>query len=171
MSGTTLNTIIYSSLEMKPSTCEQRNMDEGIGTSPGSSLCQSANCKLDLEWLPTINTKRMSRLQLTVKETFGMIELQNNTVIVPPTYFTLNKKGWNGLQPIKLCCMSNFVARGCGVSQGNKTQMQICEKQWITRFERNRYFVLGDCRNSFFVFVSDRSRSGIAENICQIRFS
>ena len=29
---------------------------------------------------------------------------------------------------------------------------------------------LGDCRNSFFVFVSDRSRSGLAENICQIRF-
>jgi hypothetical protein len=33
----------------------------------------------------------MSRLQLTVKETFGMSELQNYTVIVPPTYLTLNK--------------------------------------------------------------------------------
>ncbi len=30
---------------------------------------------------------------------------------------------------------------------------------------------LGDCRNSFFVFVSDRSRSGIAENIHQIQIS
>ena len=63
---------------MKPSTCEQRKMDEGIGTSPGSSLCQSANCKSDLKQLPTINAKCMSRLQLTVKETFGMSELQNN---------------------------------------------------------------------------------------------
>jgi hypothetical protein len=25
--------------------------------------------------------------------------------------------------------MSSFIARGYGVSQGNKTQMQICEKQ------------------------------------------
>jgi hypothetical protein len=31
--------------------------------------------------------------------------------------------------------------------------------------------VLGDFRNSFFVFVSDRSRSGLAENLGQIRFS
>jgi hypothetical protein len=31
--------------------------------------------------------------------------------------------------------------------------------------------LLGDCRNSFFVFVSDRSRSGLAENLGQIRFS
>jgi hypothetical protein len=34
--------------------------------------------------------------------------------------------------------------------------------------------VVGDyyyCRNSFFVFVSDRSRSGLAENLGQIRFS
>jgi len=31
--------------------------------------------------------------------------------------------------------------------------------------------VLGGCRNSFFVFVSDRSRSGLAENLGQIRFS
>jgi hypothetical protein len=31
--------------------------------------------------------------------------------------------------------------------------------------------VLGDCRNSFFVFVSDRSISGLAENLGQIRFS
>jgi hypothetical protein len=38
----------------------------------------------------------MSRLQLTVKETFEMSELQNNTVIVLLTYFTLNKKGQNG---------------------------------------------------------------------------
>jgi hypothetical protein len=30
---------------------------------------------------------------------------------------------------------------------------------------------LGDCRNSFFVFVSDRSRSGLAENLGQIHFS
>jgi hypothetical protein len=34
----------------------------------------------------------MIRLQLTVKETFGMSELQNNTVIVPPTYFILKKR-------------------------------------------------------------------------------
>jgi len=27
------------------------------------------------------------------------------------------------------------------------------------------------CRNSFFVFVSDRSRFGLAENLGQIRFS
>ena len=27
---------------------------------------------------------------------------------------------------------------------------------------------MGDCRNSFFVFVSDRSRSGLAENLGQI---
>jgi hypothetical protein len=33
------------------------------------------------------------------------------------------------------------------------------------------YVPLGDCRNSFFVFVSDRSRSGIAENIRQIQIS
>jgi hypothetical protein len=39
------------------------------------------------------NAKRMSSLQLTVKETFGMSELQNNTVVVLPTYLTLNKKG------------------------------------------------------------------------------
>ncbi len=26
--------------------------------------------------------------------------------------------------------MSNFIARGYGVSQGNKTHMQICEKQF-----------------------------------------
>jgi hypothetical protein len=43
----------------------------------------------------------MSRLQLTVKETFGMSELQNNTVIAPPTYFTQNKKGQNGLQSVQ----------------------------------------------------------------------
>ncbi len=30
---------------------------------------------------------------------------------------------------------------------------------------------MGDCRNSFFVFVSDCSRSGIAENIRQIQIS
>ena len=30
---------------------------------------------------------------------------------------------------------------------------------------------LGDCCNSFFVFVSDRSRSGLAENLGQICFS
>ena len=30
---------------------------------------------------------------------------------------------------------------------------------------------LGACRNSFFVFVSDCSRSGLAENLGQIRFS
>ncbi len=71
----------------------------------------------------------MSRLQLTVKETFGMSELQNNTVIVPSTYFTLNKKDQNGLQPV-IYGMSSFVARGYGVSQGNKAQMQICEKQF-----------------------------------------
>jgi hypothetical protein len=82
---------------MKPSTCKQRKMDEGMGTSPGSSLCQSARCKSELECFPTINAKRMGRLQLTVKETFGMSELQNNTVIVLPSYFTLNKKGLNGL--------------------------------------------------------------------------
>ncbi len=35
---------------------------------------------------------RKSRLQVTVKETFGMSELQNNTVIILPTYFTLNKR-------------------------------------------------------------------------------
>jgi hypothetical protein len=29
---------------------------------------------------------------------------------------------------------------------------------------------MGDCHNSFFVFVSDRSRSGLAENISQIFF-
>jgi hypothetical protein len=104
MSGTTLKTKIYSSLEMKPSTFEQRKMDKGIGTSPGSSLCQSANYKLELKRLPTINAKHISRLQLTVKETFGMSELQNNTVIVPQTYFTLNKKGRNGLQPLHMAC-------------------------------------------------------------------
>jgi hypothetical protein len=38
------------------------------------------------------NAKCMSRLQLTAEETFGMSELQNNTVIVLPTYFTLIKK-------------------------------------------------------------------------------
>ena len=31
--------------------------------------------------------------------------------------------------------------------------------------------LVGDCRNYFFVFVSDRSRSGLAENLGQIRFS
>jgi hypothetical protein len=30
--------------------------------------------------------------------------------------------------------------------------------------------ILGDCRNSFFVFVSDRSRSGLAKNSVQICF-
>ena len=62
--------------------------DKGIGTSTVSSLCQSATCKSELERLPTFNAKCMSRLQLTVKETFGMSELQNNTVIVLLTYFT-----------------------------------------------------------------------------------
>ncbi len=61
------------------------------------------------------NAKCMSRLQLTVKETFGMSELQNNTVIVLPTYFTLNKKGQNGLQ-LKFLSMLSFVAIGYGVS-------------------------------------------------------
>ena len=32
-------------------------------------------------------------------------------------------------------------------------------------------FLMGTCRNSFLVFVSDRSRSGLAENLGQIRFS
>jgi len=31
--------------------------------------------------------------------------------------------------------------------------------------------LMGGCRNSFLVFVSDRSRSGLAENLGQIRFS
>jgi hypothetical protein len=44
------------------------------------------------------NAKHMSRLRLTVKETFRMSELQKNTVIALPTYFTLNKKGQKGLQ-------------------------------------------------------------------------
>ncbi len=30
---------------------------------------------------------------------------------------------------------------------------------------------VGDCRNSFYAFVSDRSRSGFAENRIQIRVS
>ncbi len=36
--------------------------DTLIGTSPVSSLCQSANCKSELVWLSTFNVKRMSRL-------------------------------------------------------------------------------------------------------------
>jgi hypothetical protein len=72
----------------------------------------------------------MSRLQLTVKETFGMSELQTKTVIVLPTYFTLNKKGQHGPEPCTIYGMSSFVAREYGVSQGNKTQMQIREKQF-----------------------------------------
>jgi hypothetical protein len=70
----------------------------------------------------------MSRLQLTVKETFGMSELQNNTVIVPPTYFTLNKRAKMDYSLYIIYGMSSFIARGYGASQGNKTQMQICEK-------------------------------------------
>jgi len=35
---------------------------------------------------------------------------------------------------------------------------------------RNILGYLGDCCNSFFVFVSDRSRSDLAENLSQIRF-
>ena len=34
-----------------------------------------------------------------------------------------------------------------------------------------KIFELGACRDSFFVFVSDRSRSGLTENLGQIRFS
>jgi hypothetical protein len=49
------------------------------------------------------NAKCMSRLQLTVKVTFGMSEFPNNTVIVLPTYFTRNIKGRNGLQLIFFC--------------------------------------------------------------------
>jgi hypothetical protein len=47
--------------------------------------------------------------------------------------------------------------------------------QSSVRKEKKRGFAqqfqtsLGDCRNSFFVFVSDRSRSGLAENLGQIR--
>ncbi len=72
----------------------------------------------------------MCRLQLRVKETFGMSELQNNTVIVPRKYFTLNKKGPKWTTICILNGMSSFVARGYGISQGNKTRMQICEKQF-----------------------------------------
>jgi hypothetical protein len=44
-----------------------------------------------------------------------MSELQNNTVIVLPTYFTLNEKGKNGLHMVDIG-MSGFVPRGYGVS-------------------------------------------------------
>ena len=35
---------------------------------------------------------------------------------------------------------------------------------------RSRVQLLGDCRNSFLVFVSDSSKSGLAENLVQICF-
>jgi hypothetical protein len=36
--------------------------------------------------------------------------------------------------------------------------------------KRQNWALVGACRNSFLVFVSDRSRSGIAENRNQIRY-
>ena len=36
---------------------------------------------------------------------------------------------------------------------------------------KDRHTLMGDCRNSFFVYASDCSRSGLAENLGQIRFS
>ncbi len=44
-----------------------------------------------------------------------------------------------------------------------------CGRHWIGEGEGGA--ILGACRNSLFVFVSDRSRSGLAENLGQIRFS
>ncbi len=76
------------------------------------------------------NAKRKSRLQVTVKETFGMNELQNNTVIVLPTYITLNKRVEMDYTFKLSRHVSSLVPRGYCVSQGNNTQMQICEKQF-----------------------------------------
>ena len=59
-----------------------------------------------------------------------MSELQNNTVIVLPTYFTLNKRVKMDYTFISSRHISSLVPRGYGVSQGNKTQMQIYEKQY-----------------------------------------
>ncbi len=59
-----------------------------------------------------------------------MSELQNNSVIVLPTYFTMNKRVKMDYTFKSSRYISSLVPRGYGVSQGNKTQMQICEKQF-----------------------------------------
>ena len=59
-----------------------------------------------------------------------MSESQNNTVIVLLTYFTLNKRVEMDYTLKSSRHMSSLVPRGYGVSHGNKTQMQICEKQF-----------------------------------------
>jgi hypothetical protein len=59
--------------------------------------------------------------------------------------------------------------------QGRINALESAVKQMSAQLnlfqERINRTTMGGCRNSFFVFVSDRSRSGLAENLGQIRFS